>query len=261
MKHSLAYLVVYVLVAAAGLSCFPSVTDSSELATSEITCTFSVERVDDIIKAVAHFTIGPLVGRGNRPVVLTGGDEIAVNGVLLYPTAPAHSAHQPYATELDVADVYTFTFTRPVRGTYTSTVTLPAEVSILLPEEDAVASRNADLDVQWVDNGGESISLLVEHELTRWIEREFIGGYVCLYLRDDVAEDLWGGVPDSGTYTLPAGGIQSARDIYNATRCECPDELPALLTLTRSATGDLDPALMGAINATAWDAVHFASAP
>jgi hypothetical protein len=142
------------------------------------------------------------------------GDKITVNGAELQ-VVNATASPVVYAADIAQADVYTFVFTRPDEGDYTSTVTdLRDPVVVTAPAEGAEVPRDEDLTVEWENSDGGDIDLVVMGD--------------CISTKYDAT---W---TDNGSNVVPADSLNVSGDTTTCT---------AELVMTRKVTGTLDPAL------------------
>ena len=102
-----------------------------------------IEEADGTAVAQARFRAGGAAGTG---VQLTGGDTVTVNGE---PMTLTRAVSTYYEADVDPAETYTFVFTRPDEGGYTSTISPPGSVTITEPAEGAEVSRAEDLTIRW----------------------------------------------------------------------------------------------------------------
>jgi len=222
------------LGALAAAGCFPQ-EDSCNIKTPGIYPQFEVVEEGDAATARAVFWTGD--GPNGTSLVLGScGDAIAVNGVTLQGN---NSNPVEYSATLDLATTYDFVFSRPDEGDYTSTVTdLRPEVIVLGPDGEEIP-RDQEFDVTWEDNDGGDIDLLISGE--------------CF---TDYPETLGDAVPDTGSYTVPANGIEA----WSGDESE---SCTAEVTLSRTVTGDLDPVFegQGEIYGRTMDRTTFTSTP
>jgi len=232
-------------------SCAPSA--SEDIKTPGLYCSFSVDATNGLATASAVFRTGNPLGTN---VVLSEGDEIRVNGVLLAYVdkivVKSYDATFPAATE------YSFVLTRPGESPYTCTLQSPPAVTITSPAEGASISRQSSFDVTWENNGSASSTL-------------------SLILYGAYLNGLNDNVPDTGTFTIPANTLNlqstsptptiSPTTSPTVTPTPSPTPTPATTTteariiLSRTTTGTMDPALNGTITGRSYDQVNIVSTP
>ncbi|MCX5772464.1 MAG: hypothetical protein NTZ09_19615, partial [Candidatus Hydrogenedentes bacterium] len=188
-------------------------------------------------------------------------DSLYVNGVKLAPSGQEDWQRWIYQASLEQATVYEFTFERPNRGNYASTTTAPPEVVVMAPEEGAVLSRASGFAIAWAPDEGNTIALDIDEDFEQAEAEGMQSGYCCLYLSDEETEQLAFEIADTGSHDVSPNGLQNAQQVYGVSPAECPNELPAVITLERKRVGTLHPGLSGEIGGNAKAIVHFRSIP
>jgi hypothetical protein len=138
-----------------------------------------------------------------------------------------------YQASITLAESYEFVFTRPDEDPYASVITtMPPEVSISAPDGETIA-QDQDFDILWDSDGSGEIHLLIDGD--------------CIWDYPDVLGD---DIPDNGSHTVSAGGIDPQDE-------DDPDTCVAEIELTRETTGTLDTSLKGTIEGKSRDRTSF----
>ena len=142
-------------------------------------------------------------GMGETPWHTCDGDEVRINGVRA--SEIEREDRYDYSRIVDAADpnrTFTFTLDRKGEDPVEATVTLAAPYEILAPTASQMLSRSTDFELQWSPSAPDNtMSLQLFEE---------IGGGICL-ITEQTDRDYKGTIiiPDEGSYTIPAGAIQS----------------------------------------------------
>ena len=233
MRKTIIVGALLVLGAVAATGCLPP-EDSCDLKTQGIKVEFAAMEEAGAATGQAIFW----TDEGRAIVLGDCGDNITVNGTELQ-VVNATASPVVYSAATEATGEYSFVFSRPDEGDYTSTVSgLRPEVTVTAPVEGAETPRDADLIVEWNDNndgaGSDEIELLVTGD--------------CITFDYDAT---W---TDSGSGTIPANSLDVDGD---TTTCE------AALVLTRKVSGTLDSGLnqVGSIEGWSMGRTTFTTIP
>ncbi|MCK9461985.1 MAG: hypothetical protein M0R80_20330 [Proteobacteria bacterium] len=233
MRKTITIVALLVLGAIAATGCLAN-EDSCDLKTQGLSLELAAIEEGDTAQGQAIFK----TDQGSAVVLGECGDSITVNGTELQ-AVDGTVVPVVYSAEIEPADEYTFVFSRPDAGGYTSTVSgLRPAVTVTAPAEGVDAPRDVLLDVTWDDNnagaGNDEIELLVTGD--------------CINFDYDAT---W---TDSGSDTIPANSLDVDGD---TTTCE------AALVLTRKVSGTLDSGLnqVGSIEGWSMGRTTFTTIP
>lgn len=190
--------------------------DSCNIRTGGIYLSFNVLEKDGAATVTATFTVGGPFGTALS--LGDCGDDITVNAV---PLQAKQGAFVYYEATLAPADLYTFEFTRDGEGPYISEVVAPPTVTITAPVQGTAISRAVAFDVTWEDNYEASPGIAL-----------FIGG--------SCVQGILADIGDNGLYTINADDLELT---------DVEDSCDVTISLTRVATGTMDPELEGSIQA------------
>ncbi|MBW2531710.1 MAG: hypothetical protein JRI55_09530 [Deltaproteobacteria bacterium] len=219
--------------AAASMGCAKPEADSCDIKTGGIYVQYEVEERGATATAIAAFWVGD----GPEGTYLTFGscgDSIEVNGESMQLRSDVDN--EVYETDLAAADSYDFVFTRQDEDPYSTVVYTPDPPVISYPAGGESISRADTFDITW-DTGAGNVELLIEGD--------------CI---DDYPNLLGDDVPDSGSHTVAANGIEPD---LNDEETSCSVDL----TLTREQSGDVNPELAGEATGLGVGFVSFTSTP
>lgn len=217
MRKTITIVALLVLGAIAATGCLAN-EDSCDLKTQGLSLELAAIEEGDTAQGQAIFK----TDQGSAVVLGECGDSITVNGTELQ-AVDGTVVPVVYSAEIEPADEYTFVFSRPDEGDYTSTVSgLRPAVTVTAPAEGVDAPRDVLLDVTWDDNNAGAGNAQIEAIITG----------ECIF---PDYEATWS---DDGADVVEADSIEVDGE---TTSCL------ADLTLTRKVDGTLGSSLNGSI--------------
>jgi len=216
------------------MGCTSPEEDSCNIKTAGVYVQYEVVEEGNSAHAMATFWVGDSPG-GTFLTLGSCGDTITVNGQSLSKNT-SNVDHDYYEATMAPADSYDFVFSRQDEDPYTSSVSPRTPVVVTSPSGASI-SRTEAFDVTWEADSG-SIDLLIEGK--------------CIKDFPSINGDS---VPDNGTYTVNAGGIEPF------VSSDATESCTANVELTRENSGNLSPSLKGSIKGSAVGRTSFTSTP
>lgn len=207
--------------------------DSCNIRTGGIYVEYEVEEIGATATARAAFWVGDAPG-GTYLTLGNCGDTIEVNGSLL--SLRGDLDNEVYEVELAATDSYDFVFTREDEDPYSTVITAPDPPLITAPTGGESISRAESFEITW-DAGAGDVELLIDGS--------------CIW---DYPDTLGDDVPDDGSHTVPADGIE-------ATQSGQDESCSVDLTLTREEAAAVHPDLKGTAKGMGVGLVSFTSTP
>lgn len=195
--------------------------DSGNYATELIFCGFTVDVDKTIVTATASFWVEGAQPANPTYLVLTAGDTVMVNGTTMQ--RKRGPLFDIYTATLQPAETYTFNFARTDGTSYDSTVNTIATLDITSPEEGALISRAADMNIAWTNpiEGG-NVAVFIPG-----------GQYFNGYLKETA---------DTGVYTIPAENL-------TLDALSLSTDVETALSISRNHKGTMATGLNGNVTA------------
>ncbi len=235
MNMRFALLPLCLLAAPSVMGCTSPEEDSCNIKTAGIYVEYQVREEGNAARATATFWVGDKPG-GTFLTLGSCGDTITVNGQGMSKET-SNVDHDYYEATLALADSYDFTFSREDEDPYSSSVSPRNPVNITAPTGGSI-SRAESFDITWEANDGGDIELLIDGD--------------CI---SDYPNVLGDDIPDNGTHTVNAGGIEPFVESDADKSCT------ATVELTRGNGGNLSSSLKGTIKGYSVGRTSFTSTP
>ena len=210
--------------------CFPA-EDSCNIKTGGLYLQLETIEEDGAVEAQAIFWVGDRPG-GTYLELGDCGDEISVNGAVMS-ASPGYDNPEVYVANIDVAESYEFTLSRPDEDPYVSTVSNTRQAVTVTGPIDASISRAEGFDVTWDDNDGGEAEVSIDGD--------------CFFSYSET-------VLDNGSHTVAA-------DSLSATDSDAAETCSGTIFVERSTSGTMASGLAGTVDALVRDRTVFSSTP
>jgi len=220
------------IVLLTGLIAACSTTKSDNVDTDGIYAVFAVSESGASARGDATFYVG---GSTGTVLQLSAGDSVTCNGNAMSENQDLFGKYYYYGAcgSLTAGASYTFVFTRNGDNgteTYTSTVVLPAAVSVSSPSNGASFTRGQTIPVNWTA-GSDTVEVSISGSGT-----SASGSGSTTYSRS------YGSLPDNGAYTI-LGADTDPDDTISGVISN------GIITVSRTRSGSMASGLDGSISA------------